>query len=85
MASRPALRKAIITKDLSMPELVNVVANLVGVWPLIVSYLKETGRKDKGFGLVVRSFLVGILHASWKCGHHPLLFLEEGDERVPVS
>ena len=40
MASRPALRKAIITNDLSMPDLVNVVANIVGVWPLIVSYLK---------------------------------------------
>ena len=58
MASRPALRKAIITHDLSMPELVNVVANIVGVWPLIVSYLKETGRKDEGDGLVVRSFLL---------------------------
>ena len=60
MASRPALRKAIITNDLSMPGLVDVVANIVGVWPLIVSYLKETGRKDKGDSLVVRSFLVGI-------------------------
>ena len=57
MASRPALRKAIITHDLSMPELVNVVANIVGVWPLIVSFLKETGRKDEGDSLVVRSFL----------------------------
>ena len=66
MASRPASRKAIITHDLSMPELVNVVANIVGVWPLIVSYLKETGRKDEGDSLVVRSFLVGIclLHQS---------------------
>ena len=66
MASRPVLRKAIITHDLSMPELVNVVANIVGVWPLIVSYLKETGRKDEGDSLVVRSFLVGIclLHQS---------------------
>ena len=60
MASRPALRKAIFAHDLSMPELVNVVANIVGVWPLIVSFLKETGRKDEGDSLVVRSFLVGI-------------------------
>ena len=59
MASRPALRKAIITHDLSMPGLVDVVANIVGVWPLIVSYLKETGRKDEGDSLVVRSFLLG--------------------------
>ena len=54
MASRPALRKAIITSNLSMPELVDVVANIVGVWPLIVSYLKETGRKDEEDSLVVR-------------------------------
>ena len=84
MASCPALRKAIITNDLSMPELVNVVANLVGVWPLIVSYLKGTGRKDEGDSLVVLSFPVGNLLASWRCVHQPLLFLEEGDGRVPV-
>ena len=60
MASRPALRKDIITNDLSMPGLVDVVANIVGVWPLIVSYLKETGRKDEGDSSVVRSLLVGI-------------------------
>ena len=60
MASRPALRKAIITNDLSMPGLVDVVANIVCVWPLIVSYFKKTGRKDEGDSLVVRSFLVGI-------------------------
>ena len=59
MSSRPAWRKAIITNELSMPGLVDVVANIVGVWPLIVSYLKETGRKDEGDSLVVRSFLVG--------------------------
>ena len=69
MASRPALRKAIITNNLSMPDLVNVVANLVGVWPLIVSYLKEIGRKDEGDSLVVRFFPVGSLPASWKCVH----------------
>ena len=77
MAFRPALRKAIITNDLSMPDLVNVVANIVGVWPLVVSYLKETGRKDEGDSLGVKSFLVGNLPASWKCFHYPLLFLEK--------
>ena len=55
MSSRPALKKAILTNDLSMPHLVDVVANIIGVWPLIVSYLKETGRKDEGNSLVVRS------------------------------
>ena len=84
MASCPVLRKTIITNYLSMPELVNVAANIVGVWPLIVSYLKETGQKYEGNSLVVKSFPAGKLPASWKCVHHPLLFLEEGDGRVPV-
>ena len=53
MASRPPLKKAIIGSSLVMPELVDVVANFVVVWPLIVSYLKETGRKDDGYSLVV--------------------------------
>ena len=55
MSCRPALKKTILTNDLSMPHLVNVVANIIGVWPLIVSYLNETGRKDDRDSLVVRS------------------------------
>ena len=66
IASRPALRKAIITNDLSMPGLVDVVANIVGVWPLTVSYLKETGRKDDGDSLVVKPFTLGVLWVSCK-------------------
>ena len=31
MISRPALKKAILTNDLSMPHLVDVVANIIGV------------------------------------------------------
>ena len=31
MSSRPALKKAILTNDLSMPHLVDVVANIIGV------------------------------------------------------
>ena len=69
MASRPVLRKVIITNDLSMPCLVDVVANIIGLWPLVVSYLKETGRKDDGDSLVVRSSTVGVLSASCKCAH----------------
>ena len=63
MSSRPALKKAILTNDLSMPHLVDVVVNIIGVWPLMVSYLKETGRKDDGDSLVVRSssFLVVLV------------------------
>ena len=66
MSSRPALKKAILNNDLSMPHLVDVVANIIGVWPLIVSYLKETGRKDDGDSLVVRSssLLVVLLQFS---------------------
>ena len=52
-ASRLALKKAIINRSLVMPELVDVVAKFVGVWPLIASYLKETGRKGDGDSLVV--------------------------------
>ena len=53
MASPPALKEAIISSSLVMPELVDFVANVVGVWPLIVLYLKETGRVDDGNSLVV--------------------------------
>ena len=55
MSFRPTLRKAILTNDLGMPHLVDVSANIIGVWPLIVSYLKDTGRKDDGDSLVVKS------------------------------
>ena len=84
MTSRPALRKAIITNDFSMPGLVDVVANIVGVWPLIVSYLKETGRKDDGDSLVVRSSTVGVLSTSRKWTHHFFVVLEEGDGRLCI-
>ena len=53
MAARPALKMAIITSRLAVPELVDVVANIVGVWPLIVAFLKETERKDDVDSLVV--------------------------------
>ena len=61
MASRPALRKAIITNDLSMPGLVDVVANIVVVWPLVVSYLKKTDREKDGDSLLVTFSFVGVL------------------------
>ena len=40
IASRPALKRAIISSSFVMPELVDVVPNIVGVWHLIVSYPK---------------------------------------------
>ena len=55
MSSRPALKKALLINDLSMPHLLDVVANIIGVWPLIVSYLEEMRRKDEGHSLVVKS------------------------------
>ena len=57
MQSRLSLRMAIETGDLSLPRLLDVVSNIIGVWPLIVSYLKETGKKDSGDSLVVWLFL----------------------------
>ena len=63
MSSRPALEKAILTNDLCKPYVVDNVANIIVVWPLIVSYLRETGRKDDGHSLEVRSYsLVVLVH-----------------------
>ena len=53
MQSRQSLRRAIETGDLSLPGLVDVVSNIIGVWPLFVSYLKEAGNRDSGDSLVV--------------------------------
>ena len=53
MMSRSSLRHAIITGELSMPLLLEVVSNIEGVWPIIVVYLKETGRKTDPDSLVV--------------------------------
>ena len=55
MSCRPALTKALLTNDLSMHHLGEVIANIIGVWPLIVSYSKGTGRKDDSDSFVVRS------------------------------
>ena len=53
MMSRSSLRHAIITGELSMPSLVEVVSNIVRMWPLIMFYLRETGGKTDGDSLVV--------------------------------
>ena len=53
MQSRPSLRRAIETGDLSLTGLADVVSNIIGVWPLVVSNLKEIGKKDSGDSLVV--------------------------------
>ena len=53
MHSRQALGRAIETGVLPLPGLIYVVSTIIGVWPLIVFYLKETGKKDSGDSLVV--------------------------------
>ena len=53
MLSRTALRKAVISGVLDMPGLLELVAKIVGVWPLVVSSVKETARKDDGDSLVL--------------------------------
>ena len=60
MQSRQSLRRAIETGDLSLPGLMHVVSNIFGVWPLIVSHLKETGKKDSGDSLVVWFFFLSF-------------------------
>ena len=57
MVSLSGLRRAIITGELSKPSLLEVVSNNVGVWPLIVVYLKETGRRTDCNCLVVENNL----------------------------
>ena len=51
--SRSSLRRAIITNEFQMPTLVEVVANIVGVWPLVVSYTKKPAKKTDSDNLVV--------------------------------
>ena len=58
MQSRQFLRRAIGTGDLSLPGLLNVASNIIDVWPLIVYYLKETGKNDSGDDLVAGFFLL---------------------------
>ena len=54
MSSCPAQKEAILTNNLSMPHLVDVLTKITGVSPLFVFYLNETGRKDDGNRLVMR-------------------------------
>ena len=56
MQWRQSLRMAIETGDISLPGLLDVVSNIIGVWPLI-----ETGKKDSGDSLVVRFFPFSFL------------------------
>ena len=57
MQSRQFLRMAVETRDLSLPELLEVVSNIITVRPFLVTDLKETGKKGSGDSLVVWLFL----------------------------
>ena len=56
MQSRQSLRMTIETGNLSLRGLKDIVSNMIGVSPLIVTYLKGTGKKDTGLILVVWFF-----------------------------
>ena len=51
-ASGSSFRIAIDTYELKMPHLVEVVAVILRMWPLKVSYSKEMGRRDNVDGFV---------------------------------
>ena len=70
LMSRSSLRYAIITNELRMPSHVEIFANIVGVWPLIVLYLKETVIKTDGYSWVVyhiRYLNFRFLHSCYDC------------------
>ena len=81
MQLRQSLLMAFGTGDLSLPGLLEVISNIIDVWPLIVLYLKEIGKKDSWAGPVVWFFLLIPLFV--KC---PYLFtsscLEKKDRWV---
>ena len=51
--SRSGHRRAINTGELSMRSLLEFFGNVVGVWRLIVVFIKDTGEKADGENLVV--------------------------------
>ena len=68
ISSQPGVNETMMTNDLSMAHLVDIGANIIGEWPLIVYYLKETGCKEDGVSLVVRSFsFSGISAILYSC------------------
>ena len=69
MQSRQSLQRVNETGNLSLPALVDVVSNFIGVWPPLASNLEETGKKDSGDSLVVcffsSSFNFGIFATAY--------------------
>ena len=78
---RPALRKIILKNDPDMPHVVDIVAVIIRVWPLFVSYLKKTERKDDYDSLMVKSSSFCCLNTiSVQCISY-ICCLEAGDGR----
>ena len=69
MTSRYGFPRAFISGELFMPSLHDVISNIVGLWPLIVVYLTETGRRTDGDNLVVYY----ILHFYSSCSFFQML------------
>ena len=57
MAFRPAIRRVIVTNQLSRQQLVEAVPNGVAEWQLILSWLNETGQRNNTDSFVVESSL----------------------------
>ena len=60
-----ALKKDILTSNLAVPELVEVVPIVVRAWPLIETYLIETGRRGNCDYFGERSSSVLFLVVFW--------------------
>ena len=83
MALLPAVRRAILANDLSTPHFLDNLANIIGMWPLIVSIVEESGCKDDGDSL-------GVSFSTFSWHHHIIVpknilyswCLEDGDGRL---
>ena len=57
MVSRPALRRAMITNQIFLQDVVAVVAYMLGVWPQVILNIKDFRQKDEGNSLAVQFFV----------------------------
>ena len=67
--SQSSLRRAVMTNGLQMPSLVEVVANIAGVWPL----LKETGKRTD----VENCYDTILIFISSHCNHAPIVLFQK--------
>ena len=83
MVARSSPWKSIITSELVMPHLVDVVPSFIGVWPFVVSYLKKLAKNDRN-SLVVRSCVLYVISYDSIGYSLQICCLEEGDGRILV-